>query len=369
MLPLNRHSTLPELKAFVGLFKPRTIYPNTIYDQKHFLDYFMLHRSFADVIADEGKNEIIESANRMAQNYRTTSGQSKANMRGGQLVSTAFTAADLASVQFGVEEPDLKLTDPNQALREENGPLAFENNLSITCGQARYNTLAQKDLDQMDDDEKENENDDRDSSALESIDFSQPNLQCQPVLVQRSLKQLVSPVKKSRRESGHLDHTNDFFSTPPDAVDRPIPPPPHVLDSPFRIRPLPAAQPSLQFQGQPLHNPDHHPLCKCNKASWPEEGKRPLREHRKAVRKVQAIQQVFASQSNLAESIKTELIRQREQYKLLQMNDTGPLLASPAMGSWFEPPDRTSPDSLIWNRSRATLTATGIPPRSAFSPP
>ncbi len=51
VVPIERHSTLPELQMFVGLFRPRTVSPNTILDPKGGLDYYLLHHLFGHVLA------------------------------------------------------------------------------------------------------------------------------------------------------------------------------------------------------------------------------------------------------------------------------------------------------------------------------
>lgn len=51
VVPMERHSTLPELQMFVGLFRPRTVSPNTILDPKGGLDYYLLHHLFGHLLA------------------------------------------------------------------------------------------------------------------------------------------------------------------------------------------------------------------------------------------------------------------------------------------------------------------------------
>lgn len=50
IVPIERHSTLPELQNFVGLFRPKTVSPNTILDPKGGLDYYLLHHLFGHVL-------------------------------------------------------------------------------------------------------------------------------------------------------------------------------------------------------------------------------------------------------------------------------------------------------------------------------
>lgn len=51
VVPIERHSTLPELQMFVGLFRPKTVSPNTILDPKGGLDYYLLHHLFGHLLA------------------------------------------------------------------------------------------------------------------------------------------------------------------------------------------------------------------------------------------------------------------------------------------------------------------------------
>ncbi len=41
VVPIERHSTLPELQMFVGFFRPKTVSPNTNLDPKGGLDYYL----------------------------------------------------------------------------------------------------------------------------------------------------------------------------------------------------------------------------------------------------------------------------------------------------------------------------------------
>ena len=49
-MPLSRHSPLPELQAFVSLFRPRRVVPNTLDPRLHGLDWACVDRMFADHI-------------------------------------------------------------------------------------------------------------------------------------------------------------------------------------------------------------------------------------------------------------------------------------------------------------------------------
>lgn len=50
LVPLSRHSPLPELQAFVSLFRPRRVVPNTLDPRLHGLDWACTDRMFADHI-------------------------------------------------------------------------------------------------------------------------------------------------------------------------------------------------------------------------------------------------------------------------------------------------------------------------------
>ena len=64
LVPLARHSTLPELQDFVGLFRPRTIYPNTIYPEANGADYLSLSMPsfFGQLLAPGGKERLAGEA-------------------------------------------------------------------------------------------------------------------------------------------------------------------------------------------------------------------------------------------------------------------------------------------------------------------
>ncbi|KAJ3565980.1 hypothetical protein NP233_g7295 [Leucocoprinus birnbaumii] len=52
LVPLSRHSTLPELRAFVSLFRPRRIVPNTLDPRLQGLDWFCIDRMFEGCLSD-----------------------------------------------------------------------------------------------------------------------------------------------------------------------------------------------------------------------------------------------------------------------------------------------------------------------------
>ncbi|KAJ6480729.1 beta-lactamase-like protein, partial [Mycena vitilis] len=51
LVPLSRHSPLPELQAFVSLFRPRRVVPNTLIPGLHGLDWKAIDRMFASSLA------------------------------------------------------------------------------------------------------------------------------------------------------------------------------------------------------------------------------------------------------------------------------------------------------------------------------
>lgn len=64
IVPLSRHSSLPELKAFVSIFKPRTLYPLTIAEdsRRPCRDYLSLSTNFASCLAPGGAKQLAEEA-------------------------------------------------------------------------------------------------------------------------------------------------------------------------------------------------------------------------------------------------------------------------------------------------------------------
>lgn len=63
LVPFSRHSTLPELRRFVNLFRPNSLYPNTIKDQERFTDYFLLAFIFKTSLSLTAPAHILEHAN------------------------------------------------------------------------------------------------------------------------------------------------------------------------------------------------------------------------------------------------------------------------------------------------------------------
>lgn len=61
LVPLNRHSPLPELQAFVSLFKPRSIVPNTLDIKLQDLDRVAIERVFAPCLSLAIPRKIFEA--------------------------------------------------------------------------------------------------------------------------------------------------------------------------------------------------------------------------------------------------------------------------------------------------------------------
>lgn len=62
LMPLARHSTLPELQDLVGLFRPKCVYPNTIYPEAKGADYLSLPSMFGHLLSDGGKDRLDRAA-------------------------------------------------------------------------------------------------------------------------------------------------------------------------------------------------------------------------------------------------------------------------------------------------------------------
>lgn len=62
IVPIARHSTLPELRDLVACFRPRTIYPNTVYPEAQGADYLSLPRLFGDLLAEGGRAQLQAEA-------------------------------------------------------------------------------------------------------------------------------------------------------------------------------------------------------------------------------------------------------------------------------------------------------------------
>lgn len=72
LAPLARHSTLPELQELVGLFRPRTLYPNTIYPEAMGADYLSLPRLFGPFLARGGAARLKREAQSYVHNLSRT---------------------------------------------------------------------------------------------------------------------------------------------------------------------------------------------------------------------------------------------------------------------------------------------------------
>ncbi|KAF8739523.1 hypothetical protein AX14_009297 [Amanita brunnescens Koide BX004] len=59
LVPLSRHSTLPELRSFVNLFKPRRVIPNTLDPRLRGLDWLCLDRMFECTLSSLGATDTI----------------------------------------------------------------------------------------------------------------------------------------------------------------------------------------------------------------------------------------------------------------------------------------------------------------------
>ena len=58
---LSRHSSLPELKALVGLFRPKTIVPNTVYPHLEGRDWAAIPFLFKDELPPEAADRIWDA--------------------------------------------------------------------------------------------------------------------------------------------------------------------------------------------------------------------------------------------------------------------------------------------------------------------
>ncbi|KAJ7474010.1 beta-lactamase-like protein, partial [Mycena latifolia] len=58
LVPLSRHSPLPELQAFVALFRPRRVVPNTLVPALRGLDWLGIDRVFAGCVAEPSRGAL-----------------------------------------------------------------------------------------------------------------------------------------------------------------------------------------------------------------------------------------------------------------------------------------------------------------------
>ncbi|KAK2467146.1 hypothetical protein APHAL10511_000695 [Amanita phalloides] len=59
LVPLSRHSTLPELQAFVRLFRPRSVVPNTLDPRLRGLDWQCIDHMFSNILSPLGRPSVI----------------------------------------------------------------------------------------------------------------------------------------------------------------------------------------------------------------------------------------------------------------------------------------------------------------------
>ncbi|PPR00245.1 hypothetical protein CVT24_005013 [Panaeolus cyanescens] len=62
LVPLHRHSHLPELQRFVELFRPKSIVPNTLDPKLHGLDWAYVDRVFAPCLHPSSQNQVSDLA-------------------------------------------------------------------------------------------------------------------------------------------------------------------------------------------------------------------------------------------------------------------------------------------------------------------
>lgn len=75
LVPLARHSSLPELQDLVSLFKPHNIYPNTTFPELRGHDYLLLSQYFAHTLAPWGKERLRKDAREFQQNITASEGK------------------------------------------------------------------------------------------------------------------------------------------------------------------------------------------------------------------------------------------------------------------------------------------------------
>ncbi|KAF8191441.1 beta-lactamase-like protein [Mycena galopus ATCC 62051] len=61
LVPLSRHSPLPELQAFVSLFRPRRVVPNTLIPGLHGVDWKAIDRMFAACLAEPPLEKLADN--------------------------------------------------------------------------------------------------------------------------------------------------------------------------------------------------------------------------------------------------------------------------------------------------------------------
>ena len=61
LVPLSRHSTLPELQPFVKIFRPKRIVPNTLDPRLNGLDWMCINRMFSNCLHSSTQSSASSS--------------------------------------------------------------------------------------------------------------------------------------------------------------------------------------------------------------------------------------------------------------------------------------------------------------------
>lgn len=384
MLPLNRHSTLPELQALVGLFHPETIYPNTIYDQKQFLDYFMLYLSFGNLITSEGRKQIMEDAHKEVNLFKAKNGN-KTHMRTSDLhfPDGSVSLPDLDKLHFGVAEPLLLGVQQTPAeASPADGPLAFVDNLSIVLGNQTFAPMLESDV----------------AEAEEEMQATQDYSQG---VITDGRPQSTAPSQLNQGSTHPKVNFVHSFALPPPTkrrkvyheLEQPLSQPKASLKVPTRSTPrlalgspslpsisassilqtraqssqiLPLADAPTPFSSDPicrLPNPSHHSLCRCNRSSWSQRGNRSLSELRQMVRKEKAHRERLLANASSTSTLAALLQEQQQKYLELKQADLERLAVSPALSSFRTQKQSSSPagyHATVFNQGDRTHTRSTI---------
>lgn len=344
MLPLNRHSTLPELQDLVGLFHPEEIYPNTMYDQKGYLDYFMLSRSFDGLVSVGGLKKVTEEATRLALLKQDAPiDTSKTSMRTAELnfPTSSFAEPNLSSLNFGVAEAKL-LDNPSDDQVDDDGirgPMAFVDNLSILCGSVTFADLHESIINEA---EEAEGSDGQHGPVLKAV---QPPVKDELPKPNRIVSSPRQEIIQAFKRPALPQHTR-FSQGSCQLSQRPV-------SRPARSR-LVEAKPSPAKRAS---NPSHHSLCKCNEATWPEKGTRSVAALRKAVRTVRSHQQVLLAHANLAGQLAILLQEEQNRYEVLQQADAARLLTSPATSSFHTVRHSATPVARNLAKNMSSISA------------
>ncbi|KAH8924261.1 hypothetical protein BT69DRAFT_1241314 [Atractiella rhizophila] len=136
--PLARHSTLPELRDLVRLFKPASLYPNTISSRLHYMDYEALPLLFKDCLAPGAdltlRRECAEEkAQEGIETYRKRANIAALEYAAGRVQwAIAALESDVSSMKtmdeflnkYGVADP-LDLHDTRYLVENTEGDEAF----------------------------------------------------------------------------------------------------------------------------------------------------------------------------------------------------------------------------------------------------